>query len=348
MRFNKGDLKKILFYPLRALISKEFYFEVLFSMKGVGVLYLFLLSTVLAVPAAYRSSDVLTFFKDLELPRLIAQLPASYLDKNGILTTNSQEESFKLIKNSRGTPAIIFNVEDRPLSGEAADAPVEFNSTFIRVHTEKGDADIEYRGIFETGSDFSPTYTAQAVEQVLSATPRVLWAVMVVWFMSLLGINAMISGALGRFLVLFVFRIRIGFSSALRLASFANTAVALLVLAQFYVYLPIGYTVMVIIPLLYLAWFARGFRKELEALGLDAFKAKYSSATRYEAPSAHDYATKVQNESAPQKADDVAAGMGEGNTQADPEDKKKDGQSAKAPDQKKNDKYDGNSGTFEA
>ena len=83
-------------------------------------------------------------------------------------------------------------------------------------------------------------------------------------------------------------------------------------------------------------------------MGLDAFKAKYSSATRYEAPSAHDYAAKVQNESAPQKADDVAAGMGEGNTQADPEDKNKDGQSAKAPDQKKNDKYDGNSGTFEA
>lgn len=281
MRFNKSDLKTTLLYPIKAIISREFYFKVLFSMKGLGILYLFLLSTVFAIPAAYRSADVMDFFKALELPRLIAQLPPSYLDQNGVLSTSSQEDSYKLIKNSQGKPAIVFNTTDKPLSGEAVDAPVEFNSTFIKVHTEKGDANIEYRGVFETGTDFSPTYMAQAVDQVINATPRMLWAVMFLWFFVLLCLNTLISACLGRFLMLFVFRIRIGFGTALRLCAFANTAVAVIILAQFYVYLPVSYTIMVIIPLLYVAWFSQGFRKELTSLGLDAFKAKYSSNTYY-------------------------------------------------------------------
>ena len=275
-RFSKENLLKVFTYPLKALCSKDFYFQVLLRMRGTGFLYLLLISFLFAFPACWRSMGVLQFFKSLELPSLVAQLPAAYLDSNGILSPDNESEGYKLILSSKGYPAVVFNTEGKILEGQAVDAPVEFLADHVKVHTEKGDAVIEYKGLFETGSEFKPVQAAQAVDEVLGASARTVWSVIVMWFFILLAGNALLSACIGRFLILFVFRIKLTFVATLRLCAYANTVVALLVLAQFFIYLPVSYTVMLILPLLYVGVFSRAFRKELEISGLEAFKTKYT------------------------------------------------------------------------
>ena len=274
-RFSKENLLTLLTYPLKALCSKDFYFQVLLRMRGTGFLYLLLISFLFAFPACWRSMGVLQFFKSLELPSLVAQLPSAYLDSNGILSPDNDSDAYKLILSSKGYPAVVFNTEGKILEGQAVDAPVEFLADHVKVHTEKGDAVIEYKGLFETAYEFKPVQAAQAVDEVLGASAKTVWSVIVMWFFILLAGNALLSACIGRFLILFVFRIKLTFLATLRLCAYANTVVALLILAQFFIYLPVSYTVMLILPLLYLSVFSRAFRKELERSGLNAFKKKY-------------------------------------------------------------------------
>lgn len=274
-RLTVQDLKKTLFYPVRALISRDFYFSVLFRMKGTGVLYLFVLSVVLAIPAAWRSMGVLEYFKSLEISTLVAQIPSSYLDQHGTLSPNSEDDAYKLIYNSHGVPAVVYNTQGRALEGDALQAPVEFTSQHIRVSTQKGVTEIPYTGFFETGSNFNPVAAADSAEMILNADLKMIWSALVMWFFILLVFNTLVSACLARFMMLFVFRIRMKFISALRLCAFANTIVAVLILAQFYFYLPVSYTIMILMPLLYMAAFSRAFRRELAQSGLEIFKAKY-------------------------------------------------------------------------
>lgn len=275
-RLTAQDLKKALLYPVKALISKDFYFSALFRMRGTGILYLFVLSLVLAVPGAWRTMAVLDFFSSLELPKLVAQIPSSYLDKSGTLSPNDENEAFKLIYSSKGVPAVVYNPEGRVLEGDALRAPVEFMAQGVRVTTEKGNTEVPYTGFFEGGSNFNPVETAQAADMILNASFQMVWSAVVMWFFILLLCNSFICACLGRFMMLFVFRIRMKFLSALRLCAFANTIVAAMILAQFFIYLPLSYTLMILLPMLYIAAFARAFRRELAQTGLDVFKAKYT------------------------------------------------------------------------
>ncbi|MCR5084589.1 MAG: hypothetical protein K6A65_03695, partial [Succinivibrionaceae bacterium] len=69
--------------PVLALLSPRFYLAVLFSMRGVGFLYLSLLCVALSLPCALRVSSALSALAALELPRLVAQLPPSALNAQG-------------------------------------------------------------------------------------------------------------------------------------------------------------------------------------------------------------------------------------------------------------------------
>lgn len=276
MRLNTQNLIDYLSYPIKALFSKQFYFKVLFELRGTGFLYLFILSAVFAIPATYKSMEVVDYFKGLELSKLVAQLPPSYLDQNGTLSPNDEQDAYKVINSSKGRPAIVYNTGDQILEGDAISAPVEFKSSAITVHTEKGDAEITYNSVFETGTNFNPMQIAQIIDEVLSASTRLIWSAMVLWSLVLLVINTLLTACISRFMMLFIFRIRVAFLSALRLCAFANTIVAVLILAQFFIYLPISYTLMLVFPLLYTGAFSHAFRKELARVGIEAFKTKYS------------------------------------------------------------------------
>lgn len=280
MAFNTQNLKQALLSPFRAMVSRDFYFSVLFGMKGSGFLYIFLLCAALAIPGSIRTASVMHYFKSLDLPRLVVQIPASYLDESGTLSPNDQNEAYKEIKNQSGNLVMVYNTADKPLSGAAADAPIEFNSKDMVFHNIKGGLSLPYVGLFQTGTTFQPVQSAQMLEGVLGAGPLLIWSVIMLSMYFFLIFNAFVTACLARFMMLFIFRIRTSFGATLRLSSYANTLVAFIMLAQFFVFLPMSYTIMALVPLIYIALFSQRFRAELAHDGIENFARRYGGRAR--------------------------------------------------------------------
>lgn len=271
-----SDLYTSLLYPIKALISKNFYFTVLFRMRGAGLVYLLFLSVGLAFFAGIKGYMVLENMSKLELPRLVAQMPPSYLNANGVLSPNDSSESYKLLRNSAGLPAVVYNTENRPLEGDALEAPLEFNSDAVSVKSGNNVETIPYSSIFNTDANFDPFLSSEALDMVMNASFVSVWAILAAWFFSALVFNTLICAFLGKFLMLMIYKIRTGFASIFRLSAFANTLVGVLMLLQFFVNIPLSYGIMALLPLIYILIFAREFRKELAASGMEAFKKKYA------------------------------------------------------------------------
>lgn len=280
MSASKPDLAQALLSPLKAMTSRDFYFGVLFRMKGTGFLYLFLLCVVLAIPATWRTASVMHYFKSLGLPRLVAQIPPSYLDASGTLAPQGGGSSYAEIKNAQGEVVMVYNTDGKALSGAAADAPIEFGAKDMVIHNFKGGISLPYIGLFPTDTSFQPVQSAQALEGVLGASTQLIWSVLLLSMYMFLVFNALISACLSRFMMVFIFRIKAGFGATLRLCSYANTLVAFIMLAQFFVFLPMSYTVMALVPLVYVALFCQKFRAELAKDGINAFARRHGGAAR--------------------------------------------------------------------
>ena len=56
------NLLTYLSYPIKAVVSRSFYIDVMFRMKGVGLVYLLILCAALALPACLQVKEVLTKF----------------------------------------------------------------------------------------------------------------------------------------------------------------------------------------------------------------------------------------------------------------------------------------------
>ena len=280
MSASKPDLVQALLSPLKAMVSRDFYFGVLFRMKGTGFLYLFLLCVVLAIPATWRTASVMHYFKSLDLPRLVAQIPPSYLDASGTLAPQDGGSSYAEIKNAQGEVVMVYNTDGKALSGAAADAPIEFGAKDMVIHNFKGGISLPYLGLFPTGTSFQPLQSAQAIEGVLGASTQLIWSVLLLSMYMFLVFNALISACLARFMMVFIFRIKMGFGATLRLCSYANTLVAFIMLAQFFVFLPMSYTVMALVPLIYVALFSQKFRAELAKDGINGFARRHGGAAR--------------------------------------------------------------------
>jgi hypothetical protein len=277
---SKPSLKQALLSPLKAVSSRDFYFTVLFRMKGTGFLYLFLLCVVLAIPAAWRTASVMHYFKSLDLPRLVAQIPASYLDASGTLVPDTGSSAYAEIRNAQGQVVMVYNAQSKKLEGEAARAPIELGPKDMIFHNIKGGLSLPYVGFFPTGTAFQPVQAAQMLEGVLGSSTQLIWSVVVMSMYVFLIFNAFLSACLARFMMVFIFRIKTGFGATLRLCSYANTLVAFLMVAQFFVFLPMSYTVMVLVPLVYVALFAQKFRAELAHDGIDGFARRYGGRAR--------------------------------------------------------------------
>lgn len=271
-----SDLYTCLLYPIKALISKNFYFTVLFRMRGGGLVYLLFLCVGLSFFAGVKGHLILERMSTLELPRLIAQMPPSYLNSNGVLSPNNSEESYKLLRNSQGLPAVVYNTENRPLEGDAVYAPLEFNSDAVSLKSGNNVETIPYNSIFSTDTNFDPFLSSEALDMVINASFFSIWAILAAWFFSALIFNALICAIIGKFLMLMCYKIRTGFASIFRLSAFSNTIVGLLMLLQFFVDIPLSFGIMALLPLVYILLFAREFRKELAACGMEAFKKKYA------------------------------------------------------------------------
>lgn len=273
---TKEQLIKFSLYPVKALSSKRFYFEVLFSMKGLGFLYLLVLCIVLAVPSSIKINSVLNSFKDIELPRLIASIPPSYLTKDGVLIATDPSTGYKELRTTQGVLAIVYNVNDEPLKSSSELPVVELLSQKIVVRSPQKSTVLKYSELVSPDTTFNPLEVSNMVEAVFEVAGAMLFVFLIGWFFCVLVFNALVIAFLSKFLFLLVGKMKTSFANTLRLSSFANTIVGLLLLIELVIDVKISFSLIMLTPLVYMMLFIKSFRQELEAKGLSDFVKNYT------------------------------------------------------------------------
>lgn len=246
--------------PLQALYSKEFYLKVLAG-RGVGFTYLMILSVVLALPGSFKVYQVLQIFKGYDLPAYVAQIPPSYVDENGILRPNSPQDSFKVITSSNGDPVMIYNPENKPLEADLKRAPIELGRQYLTVRTANGQAEVAWDTIYPTGQSFEPYQSAVAIDKVLDSSFLTFWPVVAVYLFASLALGTLVTAVFAMLIFVVFFRLILRYGQCLRLMAYAHTICALILTLQFYVYIPVSYAVMLMLPLLYIILFGRELRR---------------------------------------------------------------------------------------
>lgn len=273
---SKERLIAYILYPVRAISSKKFYFEVLFKIKGFGIAYLFLLSLVLSLPASVRVNSVIETFKSIELPRLIASIPSSYLSENGELTPKNPDETYCELTTQDGILAIVYNVDNVALKDDSVKPIVELNRKTLTVNTSTQKSVVSYVDLFVPGSDFNPVEASGLVEAVFNIAKTVLYVFITCWFFCILAFNSLIIALISKAFFLFFGKMKTGFSNILRLSSFANTIVGVVLVVEFFVSVKISFTLVMLLPLIYMILFIRDFRTELVNRGVEDFVKQYT------------------------------------------------------------------------
>lgn len=259
-------------YPFLALVSRQFYYKVLFELKGLGGSYLLALSIALAVPASFKVLGILATFSALNLPALVTQIPPSYINKHGVLSPNDPSLGFRVITNHSQAAVIVYNPENRTLDSELTGAPFELQSDGLVIRGTGQQSKVSYQSFVGTDISFEPMTTAAMLETVLASGFFSIWPMVTLWFFLILCFNTMLSGLISRVLAILFIKLRMELRAMLRLAAFANTSIALLLLLQFYVYFPIPFAVICIIPIMYLIWFCRTIRQHMNRIGSEALR----------------------------------------------------------------------------
>ena len=180
-------------FPLQALTSRNFYYDVLFKLRGIGLVYLLVLSFVLAIPATYKVNHVIDGFRNLELPNLVASIPPSYISETGALVTEDPNVTYKELKTSKGDTALVYNVNDEniniPLKKDQM--LVLLNSRNLTVRVNDQDTAIAYTELFVPGTSFNPVEAANLVDSVFSVAKGIMLVFITLWFFCALVINAL-------------------------------------------------------------------------------------------------------------------------------------------------------------
>ncbi|MDD6068792.1 MAG: DUF1189 family protein [Succinivibrio sp.] len=282
MKIDKDTIVKALNYPFLALTSIRFYFDVLFKLKGTGLLYLIALSLLVSIPASFKLNSLLDSFRQIELPNLIAQLPSSYLSKEGRLYPKDDNDSFKKIYTTDGVLAIIYNVNDgdytEKLNSKNGYLPlVELGSYTLKIKSPKGEiSSVKYTDLFPTSSDFNPLQASNLAQSVISLAKSIVFFVMAFWIFSILVFNTLILCFITKLLFTFVGKMNTNFTNTLRLCSYANTILAVVLLVEFIIKVNISLSYLVILPSIYILLFVTKFRQDLNRVGVEAFVRMYT------------------------------------------------------------------------
>ena len=263
-------------YPIKALSSKNFYFDVLFRMKGFGLLYLLALCVILTIPASVKINHVLEIFLGIELPRIVAMIPPSYVAQDGSFRPLSEDNSYKEIFTTDGTLAVVYNVKDQPLSENAQKAIVELNSKTISVKAPTQKTVVKYTDLVTTGTNFDPLETSNVVDAIFGLAVPFVFVFLLCWFFCILVFNSLVMAVLSKFLFVFVGKIKTSFGNTLRLCSFANTIVGILLLVELILNVKLPFNLIMLLPMVYMILFVRNFRSELEKNGVEEFVRKYT------------------------------------------------------------------------
>ena len=273
---TKENLLNYCSYPLRALTSRRFYFDVLFGMKGPGMVYVLILSLILAIPSSLKIQQVMGVFKSIDLPALIAMIPPSYLSDAGVFTAQDPSVTYKEIFTADGNLAIVYNVEDKNISQKGKQPIIELNSTSMSIASPGQRMVITYTDIFAPGTNFDPFLLSTVADNLFNTHIFFILSCLLVWFFCIIAFNALIMAAIAKFLFFFIGKIKTSFVNIVRLSSYANTIVALMLLIEMFLNIPIPFNLIMFLPLVYLLIFMRSFRRELEINGVENFVKKFT------------------------------------------------------------------------
>lgn len=257
------NLLTYLSYPIKAIVSRNFYFEVMLKMKGVGLVYLLVLCTVLALPATTQVKEVLLKFKSLELSTVVAQIPASNISPQGVLSpVNPSDSKPFFIYNSHKEIVMAYNLENVPMEGGVA--PITITSHAALIQTHDGGINVPWSSIYgNSGAQFEPLQAAQMLEQAFNASFFTIWMVVILWIFSTLAFVVLIAACLTKVLCLFISKMKVSFTLALRLNAYGSTVIAAFIVAQFFVNISLSYIVMCLVPAIYSLSFLALVRRTL-------------------------------------------------------------------------------------
>lgn len=243
-------LKALLLMPFQALYSGKFYLSVL-QMRGMGFTYLLYLSLFLAIPASYKVYTTAQLFRSYDVPSLVAQIPPSYIDKNGVLSVKDNGPEQLIISNSKGQPVLAYNPGDKALPAGQNNLPLEITSRNLLIRTDMESVAIPWSSIFSTGANFEPYQSARTLDEILNSSPLAFWPAVGVYFFLMLLMNIVFAAAIIKIFFLMSMRVNLLVPQAMRLAVFGSTLCGFLLLLQFYVYVPIPFALQILLPVFY-------------------------------------------------------------------------------------------------
>lgn len=265
----------------KALTSIDFYYRVLGQKRGFGLSYLLFLCAFLSIAITFKVQETINYYKNLELPKLVSQIPASYLDSNGNLSSNSQNEKVKEIYNSKGKLVILYNVDDFDLYSisKAPNIPEVLllkDGLVILGKSKDSFNKILWTSIISGGVNFDPYMMSKMADEVASTSPLATWLMVTIWFFIMIVMNVLLVSVLARLMFALIFKLRLSYKNEFRLSAYANTSVAVLMLLQFFMSIPLTLTIMCLIPLVYLSFFA----KRMKVQCMKAYTAYANANTR--------------------------------------------------------------------
>ena len=253
-------------WPFLALFSRRFYYDVLIKMRGAGLRYLLLFSLALALPASFQVKEILNRFKTLELSTVVAQIPASNISPEGVLTPAdpANTEPF-LIKNSSGEVVMAWNLENKRIDGEPIHVPITIASHAAIIDTTDGTISVPWTSLYgSSGAQFEPLAAAQVLDEAFNASIILVWLVVGVRILFSMTFVVLAAAILTRVFMPVVVRVRVPFTVVLRLNAYASSVVGFFMLAQFFLNMSVSYLLLCAVPAVYCLSFLGNVRRVLD------------------------------------------------------------------------------------
>lgn len=96
------------------------------------------------------------------------------------------------------------------------------------------------------------------------------------WFFFILAFNALVIAVLSKAIFLFVGKMKTSFVNVLRMSSFANTIVGVVLAIEFFINIKLSYGLVCLLPMVYMGLFIKVFRSEIENNGIENFVKKFT------------------------------------------------------------------------
>lgn len=271
--FKYQNLLTYLTYPLRAVSSRRFYYTVFFAFRGAGFSYILLLSALIAIPACIKVKTSLEYLQQFELPTVVAKIPASYVDSQGQLYPKNDKDNRQiLIANSKGQYIIAYNLDNAPLHDlpNGAIMPITITSNALMIHTDGGIVNLPWSSFYGSqGGDFEPLEAAKVLDATFSSSYMSVWVIVTIWLLSIISFAVLVASAITKVFASTFLKLSVTFASCLRLCAYGSTAIAFLLLAQFFFNLSLSYLILCLVPTFYSISFLNNVRQTL-ALALES------------------------------------------------------------------------------